>query len=268
MNKKDFIGIDAGGTYFKAGNPFAKLESNSLPFDRFRIKKLIECTKQTLLTGAGSNTILQWFPERKIKVFNEFQCTGFGAKYLSKMEECLVLNIGSGTPILHVAEKVTHLSGTGLGSATIVGLSKLILGVERSLPEIMTLASTGDPTKVNLLVGDLYEHSEKDIGLPGDITASNFGKYQYWTKTARPKINDLIAGLHVMVAESLAVIVTQTSKSFSPTIPIVITGGGTLNTVLLSYITKTFTYLEKDFIIPENAIYATLYGLFVLENVI
>lgn len=273
------IGLDAGGTYLKYGTPNDPY-MHPLPYNEELIFKLVHSdTEKILLTGAGAKTIFQWLeskqnffttPNRPIlRIFNEFMATGFGGAKLADQTECIVVNIGSGTPILYVnstTRKIEHLAGTGLGSASLVGLSHFILNID-DLNKISDSALSGDSTKVNLLVGDLYNQSTEDLGLPGDITASNFGKYQDWrVVTNKPTKNDILAGIHVMVAETIAGISNQASRAYKADLPIVLTGGGTLNKALVKELKKTFTYLHKEVIIPEQAVYGTLNGLFELDS--
>ena len=274
----NFIAFDAGGSFIKYGIP-KSLHFFPLPYTKEIILNIINenGSKNVLLTGAGSQIIKNWLSpsnDKKVVIHQEFQATGFGGAYLSDLDECIVVNIGSGTPILYVNrkdKKVIHLGGTGLGSASIVGLSHFITQIDE-LDKISSLALQGNAAKVNLLVGDLYENSLKELGLPASITASNFGKYQNWRHIdEKPSINDLLAGLHVLVAETIAVITFQASKTYTKnhSIPIVITGGGTLNEALTVNLKKTFKFLNDiECIVPQNALYGTLHGLFVLENLI
>ncbi len=279
MNSSMIQSFDAGGTYLKYGSP-TDPHLLPLPYTKELIFDLITNeTDKIILTGAGSNSIATWIKTNnnlvkkdqrlEIKIYNEFLATGLGGAKLANKKECLVVNIGSGTPVLYVnAENhtVNHIGGSGLGSASLVGLSHFILNIS-DLHKIAEFASMGDPNKVNLLVSDLYDRSTEDLGLPGDITASNFGKYQDWrVVTNKPDKNDILAGLHVLVAETISVIATQASRSYRPDIPIVLTGGGTMNAALVKYLKKTFTYLNKEVIIPENAIYGTLNGLYVIDS--
>lgn len=273
----NIIGFDAGGTFLKYGSP-QNLNLLPNPYTKDIIFDLMTSDKkEILLTGAGAKTIASWISHDKtvsqeknrpgLHIYNEFQCTGLGGAKLAKQEECLVVNIGSGTPILYANARdnvVKHLGGTGLGSATLVGLSHFILQIS-DLSKISELALLGDPSNVNLLVSDLYERSTEDLGLPGDITASNFGKYQDWRHVRQPTKNDILAGLHVLVAETIAGLSNQATQAYnSSDLPIVLTGGGTLNGALVKYLQKTFQYLQKTVIVPENAIYGTLTGLFAL----
>lgn len=276
MNDLNIIGFDAGGTFLKYGTP-DKLELLPLPYTKELIFDLISSEeKAILLTGAGAKTISNWITtlntnnqtkkEYEVKIYNEFLCTGLGGATLANKDECLVVNIGSGTPFLYVnasKKDVQHLGGTGLGSATLVGLAHFMLDIT-DLSEITELALAGDPAKVNLLVSDLYDKSTEDLGLPGDITASNFGKYQDWRVISKkPGKNDILAGLHVLVSETIAVVARQSIKPYGD-LPIILTGGGTMNKALVKYLQKTFQYLGKEVIIPENAIFGTLKGLFEL----
>ena len=273
------VAFDAGGTFLKYGTP-NDLHLLPLPYTKELIFDILspEATR-IILTGAGSKTIANWInkkfleedenPGLELEIYNEFLSTGLGGAKLAYQTECLVVNIGSGTPILYVNTKrpiVEHVGGSGLGSASLAGLSHFILNIN-DLNKISELALLGDSTKVNLLVSDLYEKSTEDLGLPGNITASNFGKYQDWRVVQNePNNNDILAGLHVLVAETISVIANQASRAYKPDIPIVITGGGTLNAALVKNLKKTFRYLNKEVIIPNNAIYGTLIGLFEIDK--
>lgn len=270
------LGFDAGGTFLKFGS-MEKVHLLPLPYTKELLTNLLTPDIQRIiLTGAGSKTIVKWFQEVtgissnvNFQVYNEFMATGLGGAFLADVQECIVVNIGSGTPILYVNSKINHvdhIAGTGLGSASLVGLAHFILNIS-DLEKIADLALRGDPNNVNLLVGDLYDHSKEDLGLPSDITASNFGKYQDWRNVkTKPNNSDLLAGLHVLVAETISVIASQSSKAYTSGLPIVLTGGGTMNRALVKYLLKTFTYLERKVIVPNNAIYATLNGLFILDK--
>lgn len=276
MKSLTTIGFDAGGTYLKYGTPINPFML-PLPYNEDLIFKLLNPDiSKILLTGAGAKTIFKWLEQNSsffnsppiLQIYNEFMATGLGGAKIGNRPECIVVNIGSGTPVLYVnalSHSVDHISGTGLGSASLVGLSHFILNIN-DLNQIAESALKGDSNKVNLLVGDLYDRASEDLGLPGDITASNFGKYQDWrVVTNKPTTNDILAGLHVLIAESIAVIANQASRPYKSNLPIVITGGGTMNNALVKALKKTFAYLHKEVIIPEQAIFGTLQGLFVLD---
>jgi pantothenate kinase len=236
-------------------------------------EKLKASSPPFLITGAGSQTVANWFPGDKLKIVPELEATGLGGAYLAQQERCIVINIGSGTPILYTdssKKEVVHVTGTGLGSASLAGLSFYMTGIEE-LDLIEHNAEKGNPDRVNLLIKDIYKNPEL-IDLPGDATASNFGKYQDWrhlSKEERPNQADLLAGLHCMIGETLAVIASSAAHRFrDQNLTVVVTGGGTLNTALLKYLEPSFEFLGTPYTIPKNAVYSTLWGLFVSEGLI
>ena len=269
------FGIDAGGTYIKFGEPVNDvMEMHPLPYSKEWLKT--QCNTGSppfLVAGAGSDTIVNWFPELHFEKVGELAATGFGGAYLAGVDECIVINIGSGTPLLHVElgpKRVTHLGGSGLGSASVAGLSYYMTGIE-DLDRIDEKAFAGDPDKVNLLIQDIYEDPEQ-VKLPGNVTASNFGKYQQWrhiNQGKQPEPKDLLAALHKMIGETIAVMANLACKQCScAELPVVVSGGGTLNRALIKYLDITFAYLGQPYIIPSKAVYSTLHGLFVFKDLI
>eukprot|EP00252_Welwitschia_mirabilis_P010322 TRINITY_DN2352_c0_g1_i1.p1 TRINITY_DN2352_c0_g1~~TRINITY_DN2352_c0_g1_i1.p1 ORF type:complete len:562 (-),score=140.52 TRINITY_DN2352_c0_g1_i1:521-2206(-) len=75
----------------------------------------------------------------------------------------LVVNIGSGVSILKVdsPEKFHRVGGTSLGG---------------SFEEAITLATKGDSTQIDMLVGDIYGGDYTEMGLAATTVASSFGK--------------------------------------------------------------------------------------------
>ena len=89
--------------------------------------------------------------------------------------EFIIVNIGTGTSIIHVnGESVTRVSGTSLGGGTFSGLLELIepgLTVENAL----NLAKSGDASKVDIFVGDIYHNGYANLS--PNLTAGAFGKF-------------------------------------------------------------------------------------------
>jgi hypothetical protein len=74
-----------------------------------------------------------------------------------------------------------RVGGTATGGATFLGLMNLLGKNYRKDPlsfdEAVELAASGDPRKVDKLVGDIYgEDGCANLGLPPTMTAANFGK--------------------------------------------------------------------------------------------
>jgi len=269
------FGIDAGGTFIKFGNPeTGEFSMHELPYDKpWLARNLNGKTSPILATGAGSRQIASWFQERSIDIIPELMAIGLGGAYLSGLDTCIVMNIGSGTPVLLVSrreKKVTHVTGTGLGSASLLGLARFMTNITD--PDIMEKeALQGNPEAVTLLISDIYPNPV-NLGLPGDITASNFGKYQgfrFKHLKKKPKKSDILAGLHRMVGETLAVIGSLAcSASGKPGLTVVVTGGGTLNKALCHHLRRTFDYVRQSFVIPDKAEYGTLHGLFAYRDLL
>ena len=92
----------------------------------------------------------------------------------------MLVTIGTGVSVLRVdgPRKHERVSGSTIGGGTFWGLMRLLTDVE-NFEEAMKLAEKGDPTKVDMMVGDIYgEDSDalEKLGLTADIVASSFGK--------------------------------------------------------------------------------------------
>jgi len=92
----------------------------------------------------------------------------------------MLVTIGTGVSVLRVdgPRKHERVSGSTIGGGTFWGLMRLLTDVE-NFEDAMKLAEKGDPTKVDMMVGDIYgEDSDalEKLGLAADIVASSFGK--------------------------------------------------------------------------------------------
>jgi len=92
----------------------------------------------------------------------------------------MLVTIGTGVSVLRVDGPREHerVSGSTIGGGTFWGLMRLLTDVE-NFEHAMKLAEKGDPTKVDMMVGDIYgEDSDAldKLGLAADIVASSFGK--------------------------------------------------------------------------------------------
>jgi type II pantothenate kinase len=89
----------------------------------------------------------------------------------------LLVNIGSGVSFLKVSgpREYQRVGGTSLGGGTLWGLLSLLTGA-RTFDEMLELASRGDNSKVDMLVGDIYGTDYGKIGLKSTTIASSFGK--------------------------------------------------------------------------------------------
>jgi len=92
----------------------------------------------------------------------------------------MLVTIGTGVSVLRVdgPRKHERVSGSTIGGGTFWGLMRLLTDVE-NFQEAMKLAEIGDPTKVDMMVGDIYgkdSNALDKLGLSADIVASSFGK--------------------------------------------------------------------------------------------
>lgn len=92
----------------------------------------------------------------------------------------MLVTIGTGVSVLRVdgPRKHERVSGSTIGGGTFWGLMRLLTDVE-NFEEAMKLAEKGDPTKVDMMVGDIYGEDSNaldKLGLAADIVASSFGK--------------------------------------------------------------------------------------------
>lgn len=89
----------------------------------------------------------------------------------------LLVNIGSGVSILAVygPDNYRRISGTSLGGGTFLGLCCLLTGCN-TFEEAIELATSGDSTRVDKLVRDIYGGDYGRFCLPGDLVASSFGQ--------------------------------------------------------------------------------------------
>lgn len=89
----------------------------------------------------------------------------------------LLVNIGSGVSMIKVTGPTDHLriGGSSLGGGTLWGLLSLLTNAE-SYDDMLTIASLGDNSAVDMLVGDIYGEAYNKIGLKLTTIASSFGK--------------------------------------------------------------------------------------------
>jgi type II pantothenate kinase len=131
----------------------------------------------------------------------------------------LLVSLGTGTSVLAVNhEGARRVSGTALGGGTLVGLGRLLLGVD-AFEELAALARRGDRRKVDLLVGDIYP--EGGIPLHPDLNAASFAKLD----SREPA--DLAHAMMGLVGENVGIICAVIAQAAG--IRTVVFGGNTLS---------------------------------------
>ena len=271
--KNTIIGIDVGGSttkivgfkhngeqrelinplFVKAGDPITSLygafgrflNDNSLSLDD------IECVK---VTGVGSSYLTKPIYDLKCDNVSEFESIGRGGLYISGLDEAIIVSMGTGTALVHAkcGGAMTYLGGTGVGGGTLVGLSKLLLGMN-NVAHIEQLAEQGDVGKVDLKIKDLSD-TGRFTDMKAELTASNFGNVSDLAGK-----EDIAAGIINTVFETIAMIAVFAARGHNVR-DIVLTG----NMTTLATCHKVFSEMSRlfgvNFIIPEHSQFATVIG--------
>lgn len=267
------IGIDVGGSttkivgfrkigdkqelisplFVKAADPMTSIYGAFGKFTDLNGLALTDIDK-VLTTGVGSSYLSKPIYSLPCGTVPEFKSIGLGGLYLSGLDEAIIVSMGTGTAIVHArrGQETDYLGGTGVGGGTLLGLSKKMLGIEE-IEHLEQLAADGDLSKIDLRVGD-FSHKGKNVALPDHMTAANFGKLSDVASQG-----DLALGLLNMVFETVGMMAIFAARSRGVK-DIVLTG----NLTCIDYAKKAFASLSEmlgvNFIIPENAQYATVIG--------
>lgn len=200
-------GVDLGGSLIK----IAHFSPEGLQVQLFPASSLGDVIsflqerglQRLVLTGGGSVRHRQVFDIFQVDTLDEFSANIAGANYLREAEgktgfPYILVSIGTGTSVYRVNEAGgQRIAGTAVGGGTLLGLGRLLTG-EMRFADIVAQAEKGDRFLVDVLVRDIYG---RDIpGLPGDITAANFGK------SLSPRKEDLARALFQMVGEVIATV--------------------------------------------------------------
>ncbi|KAJ2776087.1 hypothetical protein H4R18_005858 [Coemansia javaensis] len=116
----------------------------------------------------------------------------------------LLVNIGSGVSIIKVTGEgqFERISGTSLGGGTLWGLLHLLTGV-RSFDAMLAMAKTGDNSKVDMMVGDIYGADYGKIGLKATNIASSMGGVYRKTLDKEYGEADIARSLLYMVSNNI-----------------------------------------------------------------
>ena len=204
------------------------------------------------LTGVGASFVDEQIYGIKTYKANEFDAIGRGALMLTGLSKALVVSMGTGTALVKVVgEKANHIGGTGIGGGTIVGLSSQLLG-KSDIDAVIALAEKGDLKKVDLTVGDIFGKDVKS--LPAHLTAANFGKIESTVSEA-----DIALGILNMVFETVGMMAVLALKNDNLS-DVVITGNLATFPQAEVVFKKFSEQTGFNFIIPENAVFATAMG--------
>lgn len=161
------------------------------------------------VTGGNRTALSPVLDERPLHQVPEVQAIGRGGLALAGLERAVVASAGSGTAVVAAGPgSAYHVTGTGVGGGTLVGLARLLVGTVDPR-EIDALALAGKDTTHNLTIGEILGQA---IGsLPPETTAVNFGRVARHDVPASRE--DTAAALVNMVGQVIAVIAINAARA-------------------------------------------------------
>ncbi|PVV02044.1 hypothetical protein BB560_003514 [Smittium megazygosporum] len=116
----------------------------------------------------------------------------------------ILVNIGSGVSIIKVTseDKYERISGTSLGGGTFWGLLHLLTGSSQ-FDEMLEISKTGDNSKVDMMVGDIYGTDYDKIGLKATAIASTMGGVYRKKLSKKYDDSDIARSLLYMVSNTI-----------------------------------------------------------------
>ncbi|MGI6617148.1 MAG: type II pantothenate kinase [Saccharofermentanales bacterium] len=203
-------------------------------------------------TGVGASYLSGSFFNCDTRKAPEFDSVGLGGLYTAGVQRAVVVSIGTGTSIVFAnGSSIQHVIGSGVGGGTIVGLSRVMLGM-RDISSICQMAEDGELRKIDLAVGDL---SRTELpGLSMDVTASNFGKVDDLASQ-----EDLALGILNLVFQSIGTASVLVSRLVK-TDEIVFTGNLLRMAKGREILARFSDLYNVKIIVPDHAEFATAIG--------
>ena len=129
--------------------------------------------EQIAATGVGADSYLKNSNLVPSCLIPEIEATGEGGTWLAGIGNAIIASVGTGTSLVLAKDgEFSHVGGSGVGSGTVRGLAKKLMGITE-LPEYFNYAAKGDLSRVDIRIGDLFSGTDT---LPVDLTASNLAK--------------------------------------------------------------------------------------------
>jgi type II pantothenate kinase len=167
------------------------------------------------VTGGQHRTLPPRIGDWQVISVGEVDAIGRGGQALARLasgggdEPTLVVSAGSGTAVIAArGERYAHVTGTGVGGGTLLGLSRLLLHTVDHR-EIDALAQEGDSNGPDLSIGDVVMGP---IGvLPPDVTAVNFGRLARHQLTVSRE--DIAAALVTLVGQTIGLVAINAANA-------------------------------------------------------
>lgn len=212
----------------------------------------LDDVEKIMVTGVGSS----YLSERLLGVptarADEFLAIGMGGLFLSGLERAIVVSMGTGTAfVMADNDRAVHLGGTGIGGGTLLGLSNRMLNI-RNFEDIIKMAEGGSLNHIDLTIGDISRDGVTNL-LP-DTTASNFGKISDLATKA-----DVAMGIINLVFQAIGMLSVFATRMENVK-DIVLTGNLANVPQAKDVFGKLSSLFDVNFIIPENAEFATAVG--------
>lgn len=258
------LGIDFGSTTTKIVlmDNYKVVEKHRIEreedFERILDKMDLTKVTKVMTVGTGASYLegdIRGIPTEYVE---EFKAVALGGYFLSGLDECMVVSLGTGTSFMYVnRDKREHAGGSGIGGALLHSLSKYGLGME-NVNEFMELAVKGDINNADLLIKDI---SKTDIGnLMGEVTVANMAKIN---KESKPE--DYAFGACNLVFQNVGVMAVLADRPYA-TGKIVVMGAigrSQIAKICFDAVGNLFGY---EFIVPEDAVYGVAIGAILLGD--
>jgi type II pantothenate kinase len=213
------------------------------------------------VTGGRHRTTPDHIGDCEVIHVSEVQAIGCGGQALAELAlggddaPTLVVSAGSGTAVVAArGDQYAHVTGTGVGGGTLLGLSRLLLHVTDPR-RIDGLAQRGDPNGADLSLGDVVGGP---IGpLPTDATAVNFGRLADHDLTVSHE--DLAAALVTLVGQVIALVAINAARA-QQVEHIVVIGHLIDMPSVRRVLEQVGGYYDERFILPPPAGYGTALG--------
>ena len=167
----------------------------------------------------------------------------------------LVVSAGSGTAVISARDDAyAHVTGTGVGGGTLLGLGRLLLGTTY-VAMIDAMAMRGDANGADLALRDVVSGP---IGtLPPDATAVNFGRLAKQPTDASP--DDLAAALMTLVGQVIAITAINAARA-ERIERVVMIGHMTDMPSFRRVIEQVGAYYGAQILLPAHAGFGTVIG--------
>lgn len=217
--------------------------------------------EKIMVTGVGSTYLDKGIYGLKCHHVPEFDCVAAGGLYLSGLDRAVITSLGTGTACVYADRNgtVEYMGGTGVGGGTLVGLSRLTLGMD-NIMNICNLAETGDLDKVDLRIKHITKKDSR-LNLQSELTVSNFGMMSEIAEKA-----DIALGIINMIFETVGTLSVFASKNYG-NCDVVLTGNLTVVPQAQPIFKNIGEMLHANFIIPEYSQFGTVIGAALLGSI-